>query len=776
MRLNHPKRLFTGLGVSAAVGLSAVAGLLGLGDAVAQAPPSAPTAVNRPAAPPLKAEERDAPGLALTFYPAGAEGKPEAGVDTRASRLAALYVPAGRPASPFVAPGPFAAVFEGNLNLRLRDTFTFSAEGRGDVTVTANDKVVLKLAGDDLATAGKGEPIRLNKGKNKIAIRYRSPAAGDAAFRLLWTVKDENYPEPVPPTALSHNAGAEPVAKGMRLREGRQLLADLRCAKCHTTPAAVEQAAVPGDHPSSHPLRHMPELRADAPDLTAAGARLNKDWLTVWVNNPHALRPGPHMPRVFTPAGGDEAAIDPRSADVAAYLASLGGGSEQPIPPQNEEKIARGGQLFTHLNCIVCHQQPAAQDVAAPPLPGTEGGPAAATGDEAPAPRVPLKYVRAKFKPAALTAFLLNPSAHYAWIPMPNFKFSQEEADAVAAFLLSEANGELPGNLPAGDPAKGKVLVASSGCINCHAVGTDKTAQEKSTLAVASLDAIPRDGWSRGCLAADDAGRKTAPRYELTDAQRQSIVALAATDRASLSGESPAEFAARQVRSLNCIGCHARDGKESLLSTIYDAEQKELEGKYPAPKGEHAESFAPDQRAPLMTWFGEKLRPQWAAAFVGGTIDYKPRPYLHARMPAFATRAPLLAEGLAAEHGVGPAAAAEPPPDAAAAAVGSKLAGKTPNASFSCTQCHAVAKQPPFAPFEAPAVNFAYSAERLRKDYYHRWVHNPVKIDPNTKMPAFEREDGKTTITGAYDGDARKQFEAIWQYLLAGRAIQPPAE
>ncbi len=27
-----------------------------------------------------------------------------------------------------------------------------------------------------------------------------------------------------------------------------------------------------------------------------------------------------------------------------------------------------------------------------------------------------------------------------------------------------------------------------------------------------------------------------------------------------------------------------------------------------------------------------------------------------------------------------------------------------------------------------------------------------------------------------YDGDARKQFEAIWQYLLAGREIKPPAE
>ena len=75
-------------------------------------------------------------------------------------------------------------------------------------------------------------------------------------------------------------------------------------------------------------------------------------------------------------------------------------------------------------------------------------------------------------------------------------------------------------------------------------------------------------------------------------------------------------------------------------------------------------------------------------------------------------------------------------------------------------------KRPPFAPFEAPGGQLRLPAERLRKDYYHRWVHNPIRLDPNTKMPAFEREDGKTTITTVYDGDARKQFEAIWQYLL----------
>jgi hypothetical protein len=145
-------------------------------------------------------------------------------------------------------------------------------------------------------------------------------------------------------------------------------------------------------------------------------------------------------------------------------------------------------------------------------------------------------------------------------------------------------------------------------------------------------------------------------------------------------------------------------------------------------------------------------------------------------MPAFPARAALLSAGLAQEHGCPPKSPPHEKRDEELAAAGSKLSGKSPNESFSCVQCHAVATAPPFAPFEAPAVNFAYSAERLRKDYYHWWVHNPLKIDPQTKMPAFERDDGKTPITSVYEGDARKQFEAVWHYLLARRDIKPPAE
>jgi mono/diheme cytochrome c family protein len=142
-------------------------------------------------------------------------------------------------------------------------------------------------------------------------------------------------------------------------------------------------------------------------------------------------------------------------------------------------------------------------------------------------------------------------------------------------------------------------------------------------------------------------------------------------------------------------------------------------------------------------------------------------------MPSFAARAQLLAEGLAEEHGCAPTLAPDPPPDAQASEIGRQLCSKIPNQGFSCVQCHAVAASPPVSPFEAPSINFVYVADRLRHDYYLRWVLNPQRIDPNTKMPRFSDDEGKTGLA-AMDNDATKQFEAIWQYMLEREQIKPP--
>ncbi|HSU67235.1 MAG TPA: hypothetical protein VLJ39_10200 [Tepidisphaeraceae bacterium] len=224
---------------------------------------------------------------------------------------------------------------------------------------------------------------------------------------------------------------------------------------------------------------------------------------------------------------------------------------------------------------------------------------------------------------------------------------------------------------------------------------------------------------------------------------------------------------------MRCTACHARDGIESQIAQGLDAESQALHQKFPNPPVTEKDLIAADQHPPMLTWVGEKLRPQWMSRFVGGQIQYKPRYYLRARMPGFAARAGLISAGLAEEHGYAADRDPEPKPDAAQAEIGRTLSGKTPNQGFSCVQCHSVGDMPPFAAFEAPSINFKYVADRLRHEYYMRWVLNPQRIDPTTKMPRFGDDEGKTGLP-ALDHDAVKQFEAIWQYLLEGEHIQPP--
>jgi mono/diheme cytochrome c family protein len=155
-----------------------------------------------------------------------------------------------------------------------------------------------------------------------------------------------------------------------------------------------------------------------------------------------------------------------------------------------------------------------------------------------------------------------------------------------------------------------------------------------------------------------------------------------------------------------------------------------------------------------------------------GQLDYKLRPWLRARMPGFPARAMLLAHALPLDHGFPPTSVANDQPDANLQPIGRKLLAK--DGGFACTTCHGVSTLKPVGVFEAPGPNLQYVSERLTHHYFSRWVYNPLRIHKDTKMPAFADKDGKTSLRETLDGDARKQYEAIYNYLLPGRKVEPP--
>ncbi len=341
--------------------------------------------------------------------------------------------------------------------------------------------------------------------------------------------------------------------------------------------------------------------------------------------------------------------------------------------------------------------------------------------------KVSLDQAKEKFFKGSIADFLKQPDAHYAWIRMPRFKLTDEQRSDLAAFLGGGVQSISSQAENKDQLVSGKKWIQTSGCLNCHAA---KIPNEFTARPLAELK------WQEGCLGEKES--TNAPFFSFTPDEREALRAFGVGDRLSLTRHSPIEFASRQIRNLNCAQCHGQ-----------------IEG------------------IPQLDLLGEKLKPEWASKFIAGEIPYKPRAWLEAQMPAFVSRADLLAEGMAMQHGVAPKAVQEPPIDAEAAKTGQKLVSAPP-LGFSCVSCHAVGSSAATQVFEAPGINLAYSGERLLPDYAKRWIRNPILMDPMTKMPVYFDEEGKSPLAEIYGGDGLKQIDAIWQYIRLGEKMPPP--
>jgi cytochrome c553 len=640
------------------------------------------------------AQTSTSPGLRLTLHSDGTR-------DSRVSRLAALYVPEQEAPSPFLKKGPFTAEYTGFLTLEARHRLFFSAEGNGSLTVSINlpdDSEITFSRQGHYSKTNETERLRLNPGSYPIRVVYKSPESGDAGFRLYWRESRNEWPqEPVPPTAWSHTPDDD-LTQSLLKRRGRQLIADLHCAKCHATDI----------HDNA-----MLELGADVPSFSGIGSRLHPAWMAEWINNPKAVRHQARMPRLI------HSEADKDAENIAAYLATL----TDEAPELIQGDVRSGGQLFHNLGCIGCHT-----------LPGTEK-------QEDTYQRLSLNHVNQKFKPGALTAFLLNPARHYAWIRMPDFKFSKQEAADLAAWLRSNT----PQAKPAihGNAELGKTEAAEHGCMNCHA-------PQEAKLKAPTLKDLT---WSGGCLDGNFAD------YTLTDEDKAAILAVR-SELGSLHQSSTVEFAHRQIETLNCHACHRYDGTSDRWSTLEDQT-----AHLNHPDSSHHQI---DQSRPLLTWVGEKLNAQWSEDLLAGELSYKPRPWLTARMPVFNSRANGLARGLSHEHGYS-SIKPEFKQDKELAELGRTLTGL---GGFGCVVCHDVGTGKATAPFEVKGLNLAYAHDRLRYDYFLRWMQHPQRVVDTTKMPRYSI-DG-TSAFPQLEGNADEQYRAIWHYTADGMQLTPP--
>lgn len=695
------------------------------------------------------ASDFEHPGLELAL-----RSQESGATDVRVARLAAIYVPAGQALSPFIDAGPFKATFRGAIELDLNDWYRFSVRGSGAVRLSIGGEVVLEsenlpTGGDPVSTDGE---VRLVKGLNPFELVYRSPADDDASLRLNWS-NDYVPEEPLPPESLRH-ADSPALDRGQARRAARSLIADAMCVRCHPTVGTSSPAA-----------DAMPELDAMAPDLDAVGTRRRPRWIERWLLDPKSLRSQARMPRLLSPAAGE---ARQQAADIAAYLTASNvevALRSAAAPPAST--VAEGKRLYAEIGCAACHGDGTSSPfmATAPPL---VDAPPAANGSGT---QVTAVSLRDKWQLSSLARYLLDPARFDPSSRMPHLALEPAEARALAAYLLARVNegGSAPTDttstgtpVPAplqGDPERGRRLADELGCRGCHALaGGEPPAptQPMSRLAGGAL---------RGLTAENTESKH--PRYDFDAAEIALIERFLTEDSDSLARRVPAEFAERRIRSGGCLACHARDGAAAswsppaptlVQSTNADAAQDDF-----AFSPEAADEPGPDLLPPDLTWAGEKLRSEWLEDFLAGRTADRPRPHLRVRMPTFPSHADILSAGLHHQHGLPASPPNAEPPDQALAAIGGDLIRGD---RLGCHSCHALGDEPALGgEGSEETINFALVRRRLRRDYFDRFLRDPQRILPGSKMPQFVDEDGYTALYDVFDGEAQRQFNAIWHYL-----------
>ena len=654
----------------------------------------------------------------------------------------ALSLPAGTAAHPRLSARGGRARWQGYLNLLATGSYQFRAELLGQVTVKVNGKVVFtaQQAGDQAVTH-QGEPVRLEAGVQALEVEFVRPGDGPARMDLMWRGPNFGF-EPIPPLAVGHTAAqAGPAAARHALIErGRFLAEEHSCTKCHL---GDNQGVVATLKPRV------------GPNLSAVASRTYPQYLRDWLRDPHQHRPNTVMPAMF----GDDQQGKAEIEAVAAYLESLAPPLTPPGPltvkeaKAKAEAIKRGEGLFVSTGCIACHPN------AAPKLAEPPDHPLYGLGS----PTGALHYyllgdLSNKTRPDKLGEYLKDPLAINPSGRMPSLNLSPKEASDLAHYLCR--GGAPVAAAPAkANPAliqQGRALIVSKGCTNCHTV-TEKGKPLPTQPLGPGVAQLIQGIRATGCLSGDGQAAGNAPRYRFAKADVEALIAFFKEGLQGSGAPSPTYEARVALKRFACLNCHQRDGEGGL-----SAQTVELLRQYETP--ENAENLLP----PMLNGVGHKLLTPWLKQVL--TAAGRSRPWMALRMPQYGPdNVGFLAEALAHLEGAVPDATVHQVKiDAAKITAGRQLIGKS---GMGCISCHDIAG---IANTGTRGPDLATTNQRVRYDWYLRWMEQPQRMQPGTKMPQVFSSDGKSILPTILGGSAQAQGEAMWAYMSLGPTLPLP--
>ena len=546
------------------------------------------------------------------------------------------------------------------------------------------------------------------------------------------------------------------------------------CASCHLDVQSLQDAPVLAEGQrlfeqvgctGCHLVQGYDDIPKIAPSLRRISAKVDPSWAVRWIQNPQAYLPHTRMPNFSLRQ--DEAVA------IAAFLwsASKEEGdkwtAENPSPAglsESKEMAEKGKALVESIGCKGCHGF-------------AEGEFSTLLGkDKEIVPN--LKNVAAKVGAGWAYHWIKNPQNYNPATRMPSLRLSDQEAAAITAYLMTlgrpsepiagiEKQLENPQNIK-----RGEGLVRKYGCFGCHDIaGMEKESRigvELTTFGSKKLEElffgnrtdIPEtwDAWTYNKLKtpriyATERVEQVMPQFNLAD---DDIKAL----RVLLSGfrdtKVPRQYRAdhservvevvqgrRLMHQYNCIGCHEIEHRGGFIRKYY----------------EQNPTLAP----PILNGEGEKVQSSWLYGFLNQPVPI--RPWLQVRMPTFGFSS-VNANALV-DYFIGLSKVENPyvyfdprkvPPEFLEAA--RILVSKD---YFNCFSCHQQGEKKPEGPPEGWAPDLTLAHNRLNPQWIVRWLQDPQKLQPGTKMPSFY-PGGPDNVLGGKDD---LQIEALRDYIMS---------
>jgi mono/diheme cytochrome c family protein len=547
-----------------------------------------------------------------------------------------------------------------------------------------------------------------------------------------------------------------------------------------------------------HKIAGYEQQRKVGPDLRHIAAKVKPEWAYRWVEDPRSYRPTTWMPKFFnltnTSTPEDQERNRVEIAALVSYLFQKSAAWQPDTQKAPSGDVDRGKQLVSEKGCLGCHrigENPAKRGTF-----GRDFGPA-------------LDRVGDKVTAEWLFDWVRNPKKYFPETNMPNLRLSDAEAADIVAYLMSLKKGP-PEPPPATDTRRldqvteeylrakltsqqaaaklatmseqekklylGEKLIARYGCFGCHMINGFEEAlpigvelSNEGTKMITRLDfgfapiAHSKPAWFLQKMKDPrifDNGKVKAPQEKLkmpnfgfTDEEADTLVTTILSMQKDVQPMeshrilderlAAVERGRRVVQDRNCRGCHLLEGEGGAIrETIKD------------------QAYWP----PNLIGEGQKVQSGWLFNFVKGPIPI--RPWLKVKMPTFGfddAHATAVTKYFASlDSATYPF---QSPPDQPPST--DLLAqGKKTFVDFKCISCHTVGAPPPGVSVADLAPDLTKANDRLRHDWIQKWLRDPQKLLPGTRMPGFFYSDDQPLYP-----DADRKMESVKEYLLT---LAPP--